>query len=228
MKSRKPNYLTAAFFTGDTASIAQRLLGKVLRHCYKGKWLAAQIIETEAYYFDDKGSHASLGNTPSRAALFMPAGTIYMYYSRGKDSLNISCEGDGQAVLIKSAYPYFDEHTHRQAKKYMQENFDTPRPVEKLCAGQTLLCQALGLKLPEWNKKTFDLDKFFIEDVGYTPDRIIQTKRLGIPVGRDEHLPYRFVDHAFAKYCTNNPIKRSMIEGVDYCLLEKQYEITSK
>ncbi len=31
---------------------------------------------------------------------------------------------------------------------------------------------------------------------------LITTKRLGIPRGRDEHLPYRFVDAEFSKYCT--------------------------
>ena len=70
--------------------------------------LAAQIIETEAYEITDKGSHAYLGRTPSREALFAPSGTIYMYYARGGDSLNFSARGDGNAVLIKSAYPYFD------------------------------------------------------------------------------------------------------------------------
>jgi DNA-3-methyladenine glycosylase len=38
--------------------------------------------------------------------------------------------------------------------------------------------------------------------VGYTPKEIIQTTRLGIPKGRDEHLPYRFIDAAFVAYCS--------------------------
>jgi len=43
--------------------------------------LTAQILETEAYYLNDKASHASLGFTEKRKALFMPPGTIYMYFS---------------------------------------------------------------------------------------------------------------------------------------------------
>jgi len=98
--------LLPPFFNRDPQIVAQELLGKVLRHFYQGIWLNAQIIETEAYYIHDKASHASLGWTEKRKALFMPAGTIYMYYARGGDSLNISCKGDGNAVLIKSAVPY--------------------------------------------------------------------------------------------------------------------------
>lgn len=201
--------LTSQFFDRDACLVAQELLGKVIRHRCNQRWLAAQIIETEAYYIHDKGSHASLGKTPSRLALFMPAGTIYMYYARGRDSLNISCAGEGNAVLIKSAYPYFDVKTDPDALTYMQAHYPTERKLERLCAGQTLLCQALGLKLPQWNQQQFDKDRFFMEDVGYKPEHIIQARRLGIPLGRDEHLPYRFVDKAFALYCTKNPLRQA-------------------
>src|SRR5690348_6382481 len=100
--------LTQQFFNRDPQVVAQALLGKVLCHKYKGLWLCAEIIETEAYYIHDKGSHASLGYTDKRKALFMPAGTIYMYYARGGDSFNISCKGEGNAVLIKSGFPFGD------------------------------------------------------------------------------------------------------------------------
>lgn len=198
--------LTTEFFADDPQKVARKLLGKVLRVKYENFFLSAQIIETEAYYIHDKASHASLGFTEKRKALFMPPGTIYMYYARGGDSLNVSCLGDGNAVLIKSAYPYQDEKSHPNMIPIMQEN-NPPlfksglRLVEKLCSGQTLLCKALGLKVPEWNQKTFN-EFFFIEDVGYQPRGIIQTARLGIPKGRDEHLPYRFIDCDFVQFCT--------------------------
>ena len=74
--------LKASFFNRDACLVAQQLLGKVIRINYQGHWLAARIIETEAYYLVEKGSHASLGMTTKRKAMFMPAGTIYMYYAR--------------------------------------------------------------------------------------------------------------------------------------------------
>ena len=65
-----------AFFDRDARVVAVELLGQVLWHQVNGHWLAAQIIETEAYFLEEKGSHASLGWTPKRAALFQSPGTI--------------------------------------------------------------------------------------------------------------------------------------------------------
>jgi DNA-3-methyladenine glycosylase len=202
--------LLESFFDRDPQEVAQDLLGKIIRVKYQQHWLAAQVIETEAYYIHEKGSHASLGFTQKRKALFMPAGTIYMYYSRAGDSLNISCHGEGNAVLIKSAIPYEDANTAPQMIQIMQQlnpqkNNAAPRPREKLCCGQALLCKSLGLKVLDWDQKNFDFERFYFEDVGYRPEEIIQAKRLGIPLGRDEHLPYRFVDASYAKVCTRAP-----------------------
>lgn len=201
------------FFNQDAIALAKNLLGKVIKVRHQQIWLSAQIIETEAYYLTDKGSHASLGFTPKRRALFMPPGTVYMYYARGADSLNISAKGEGNAVLIKSAYPYISGTSEIDDRmlRIMQtlnppKNQSGARPIEKLCAGQTLLCRSLGLRVTDWDQQQFDPKKFYVEDVGYRPTKIIQTTRLGIPLGRDEHLPYRFIDDAYAKYCTKNPL----------------------
>lgn len=199
--------LTKRFFQKDACDLAKALLGKVI-FVYSEQtqlWLAAQIIETEAYYIHEKASHASLGYTEKRKALFMPAGTIYMYYARGGDSLNVSAMGEGNAVLIKSAYPYQKAEQYQSMLAVMQQNNplkETLRPVHKLCAGQTLLCKALGLKVKEWDNRQFSKEKFYIADVNYFPKQIIQTTRLGIPAGRDGHLPYRFVDAEFSRFCT--------------------------
>jgi DNA-3-methyladenine glycosylase len=220
--------LKKPFFDRDACLVARQLLGKIIRRKYRGQWLAARIIETEAYYMTDKGSHASLGYTEKRKALFMPAGTIYMYYARGKDSLNVSVRGKGNAVLIKSAYPYYDHTAHAASAasiKQMQRLNPTItgeiRPIEKLCKGQTLLCRALDLRVDEWDQQQFDAGHFYFDDVDITPQKIIQSTRLGIPAGRDEHLPYRFIDYDFARFCTSNPLTRhSCIENVHYEIIE--------
>ena len=103
-----PTMLPDAFFDRDAQLVARELLGKVIRHRVNGLSLSARIIETEAYYCAEKGSHASLGYTEKRKALFLDGGHIYMYYARGGDSLNFSAQGPGNAVLIKSAYPWVD------------------------------------------------------------------------------------------------------------------------
>ncbi|MBX8489690.1 DNA-3-methyladenine glycosylase [Pseudomonas cichorii] len=218
-----PVALADSFFNRDAQVLARDLLGKVIRHKVGELWLAARIIETEAYYCADKGSHASLGYTEKRKALFLDGGHIYMYYARGGDSLNFSAQGPGNAVLIKSGFAWVDELSDANALAQMQLNNPDAsgaiRPQERLCAGQTLLCKALGLKVPMWDAKRFDPQKLLVEDIGQTPKLIVQTTRLGIPQGRDEHLMYRFVDAEYARFCTRNPLRRGQVEGRDYFLI---------
>lgn len=171
--------LPDAFFDRDARQLARELLGKVVRHRVDGLWLSARIIETEAYYLEEKGSHASLGYTHKRRALFMDGGVVYMYYARGGDSLNFSAGGPGNAVLIKSGYPWVDALSGPEALARMQAlNPDAqgrPRPPARLCAGQTLLCRALGLKVPDWDARRFDPDALYVEDVGESPQALIST-----------------------------------------------------
>ena len=216
--------LSADFFARDACIVAKRLLGKVICVKHGDIWLQAQIIETEAYYLHEKGSHASLGFTEKRKPLFMQAGTIYMYYARGGDSLNVSTKGEGNAVLIKSCVPYGDGKKMLQIMQQLnpRKNSSMPREKMKLCAGQTLLCRSLGLKVPEWNGRQFDAQRFYFSDRQYTANKIVQTKRLGIPTGRDEHLFYRYIDFAYAQYCTHNPLlKRQGQKNRDYFLLQQ-------
>jgi len=212
--------LPDAFFDREAQTVARELLGKVIRHRVDDLWLSARIIETEAYYLEEKGSHASLGYTEKRRALFLDGGHIYMYYARGGDSLNFSAHGPGNAVLIKSGHPWLDAISGPASLARMQANNPDaqgrPRPPEKLCAGQTLLCKALGLKVPDWDARRFDWQHLFVEDVGERPTQVVQTTRLGIPLGRDEHLLYRFVDAAYVRQCTRNPLRRGLVEGRDF------------
>jgi DNA-3-methyladenine glycosylase len=194
--------------------LARDLLGKVIRHRVGDLWLSARIIETEAYYCAEKGSHASLGYTEKRKALFLDGGHIYMYYARGGDSLNFSAQGPGNAVLIKSAYPWVDAQRPGEPGADAAEQSRRPRPAapsQKLCAGQTLLCKALGLKVREWDAKRFDHERCggrrrsdrhasFRPPPGHparprrTPDVPLRRRRL-------------------CAYCTRNPLRRGQVEG---------------
>ena len=140
--------LPDTFFDRDAQLLARELLGKVIRHRVGTLWLSARIIETEAYYLVDKGIFNAPASTEKRKALFADGGHIYMYYARGGDSLNFSAHGPGNAVLIKSAHPWVDAISGPDALAAMQRNnpgsLGQPRAPERLCAGQTLLCKALG------------------------------------------------------------------------------------
>jgi len=215
--------LNTDFFSHDPGHVAQALIGKVIRRKYKNQWLAARIIETEAYYLTEKASHSSLGYTDKRKAMFMPPGTIYMYYARGHDSLNISCGNEGDAVLIKSAFPFVDDLSPEKNIKIMQQlnpaKDGSERKIEKLCAGQTLLCKSLDLKVTDWDQQQFNNNNFYIEDTNQTINKIIKTTRLGIHQERDAHLHYRFIDFDYAKYCTSNPLtKKDHKENIHYTL----------
>ncbi len=170
------NPVSKSFFNRDAVCVAKDLLGKVIYSKYKDLWLTAQIIETEANYLNEKASHASLGFTEKRKALFMDPGTIYMYFSRGADSLNVSCKGKGNAVLIKSGYPIKNCGDFYSMIKIMQKlnpfkNKPGIRKIEKLCSGQTLLCKSLNLKVKDWDQKQFDLNRFFISNQKYNPKK---------------------------------------------------------
>lgn len=216
--------ITSEFFNQLPHQVAQQLLGHILRVPYEHGYLSTQIIETEAYSIHERGSHAWLGYTPKRRALFMEPGTIYMYYARGGDSLNISCLGPGNAVLIKSAIPYVDEQSHSNMIPIMQKlnplPGPRPRPFNQLCSGQTLLCRSLNLKVPEWDQTHIDDNTMLIESCWDQPTTIIQTKRLGITQLRDAHWLYRFIDKRYAYYCSSNPLtKRHYKPGRDYFIL---------
>jgi DNA-3-methyladenine glycosylase len=217
--------LSEVFFDRDAQQVAIDLLGALIRVRHRNGYLTAAIVETEAYYLADKGSHASLGFTEKRKALFMPPGTIYMYYARGGDSFNISCQGEGNAVLIKSGRFVQDDLSSPDALNVMLhnnpvKNSNRLRKPEKLCSGQTLLCQALGLRVKDWDQKQFSHPELFIEKGSC--ERYIQTARLGIPQGRDEDLPYRFIDLDYVKQSTKDPIAtRALVEGRDYWIKNK-------
>ena len=192
--------------------LARALLGMLLRHRCGGKWTAIRIVETEAYYYEEQGSHSSQGYTHARRAMFMSPGTIYMYYARGGDSFNFSALGWGNAVLIKGGILY---------KKYMpsvsilQERLPSiaRKPFHRWCAGQTLLCKALALKVPTWNGAQLMPHMLEIADDGYRPRQITTTTRLGIPPHRDMRLPYRFIDTEYLCAATKPPSKNRTLES---------------
>ena len=204
-------------FERPALDLAPALLGALLRRRVRDRWLSAMIVETEAYLQTEKASHSSLGRTPSREPMFAPAGTLYLYHSRAGASLNLSAQGPGDAVLIKAAVPFdMDDEALALMHALNPRRRGDPRPVHRLCAGQALLCRALDLRVAEWSGRRFHPGSFWLDE-GAPPQRIVQSRRLGIPSGRDEHLPYRFVHAEQVRSATQNPLtKRTWAEGRDY------------
>lgn len=195
------------WFDGPPVAIAHRLIGRLLLRRREGLTLAARIIETEAYALADKASHSSLGRTPSREPMFAAPGTIYMYWSRGGPSLNVSVGGPGDAVLIKSAVAATDGPALAAMHALSPARSGERRPDHKLLSGQSLLCRALDLQVADWTGRPFGGDLLAVDD-GYRPDAVLQTARLGIARGRDADLPWRFIDRAHVRSATKNPLTR--------------------
>ena len=117
--------------------------------------------------------HASLGYINKRKALFISPGTIYMYYARGGDSLNVSFR---EKETLYSLNPDILIEMIKTDKMIpMMQKLNPPkygngaRPIERLCAGQTLLCGSLGNTVKEEDQQQYDPNRFYIEDIGSTP-----------------------------------------------------------
>jgi DNA-3-methyladenine glycosylase len=97
--------LPQSFYARDALEVARDLLGKLIRR----DAVSVRITEVEAYRFpDDTANHARMGMTARNAAMWGPPGRCYVYLCYGMHHmLNLSTgrEGEGAAVLIRSAEP---------------------------------------------------------------------------------------------------------------------------
>lgn len=118
---------------------ARRLLGCVFERRIGNKIVHARIVETEAYDGSDPASHSYKGKTTRNAAMFGPAGHLYVYFIYG---LHYSCnvivgkDGDAAGALIRAVEPL--------------DNFELIEKNRRLSGvtatnGPGKLCQALGI-----------------------------------------------------------------------------------
>jgi DNA-3-methyladenine glycosylase len=176
-----------AFFSRDAVAIACELIGTRLTVAGAG----GRIVETEAYRPDDEASHSFRGPTTRTAAMFGPAGRVYIYRSHGIHwCLNFVCEG-ASAVLIRALEPEsgIEEMIRRRGVA----------DIVELCSGPGKLTQALGVDIG-LNGLALDAKPFEIALA--EPIAIVTGKRIGItknidPLWRFGAAGSRFVSRRF-------------------------------
>ena len=125
--------------------------------------LVARIVETEAYDQDDPASHAFGGPSERNAAMFGPAGHLYVYVSYGMHHCcNVVCgpEGFGSGCLVRAVEPLEgaevmrelreagragNAHTGRAGKEQAERARKHPLKLRDLTNGPGKVCAALGV-----------------------------------------------------------------------------------
>lgn len=117
--------------------------------------LVARIVETEAYDQDDPASHAFGGPSERNAAMFGPAGHLYVYVSYGMHHCcNVVCgpEGFGNGCLVRAVEPLEGTAAMRElreagraGKEQAERARKHPLKLRDLTNGPGKVCAALGI-----------------------------------------------------------------------------------
>ncbi|KAL1278568.1 hypothetical protein QQF64_025241 [Cirrhinus molitorella] len=141
--------LTYSFFSQPCVDLAKAFLGKVLvRKLSDGTELRGRVVETEAYLGgEDKASHSAGGKRTERnTAMFMKPGTIYVYPIYGIHlCMNVSSQGEGAAVLLRSLEPLSGQDVMRGLRAAKRKAGAKILKEKELCNGPSKLCQALDI-----------------------------------------------------------------------------------
>lgn len=177
----------------DVVKISRELLGKVLVTRLGGVTTSGIIVETEAYSWRERGSHAFGAKvTPRTSVMFREGGRVYVYLCYGIHHLfNVvtNKEGIAEAVLVRAVEPLegIDEMIRRRGVKVK---------LDQLTSGPGKLTKSLGIDR-SFDGKLLSNGEIWIEDRKKVPaTQVAVSKRIGIDyAGEDALLPWRFTIH---------------------------------
>lgn len=171
----------SGFLDGDVVDVAQRLIGATLRTQFDGQATAIIVTEVEAYGGpNDAASHAARGRTEANAAMFGPAGTLYVYRSYGIHwcaNVVTGNIGEPSAILLRGGDPVVGSSTMERRRKRTRNLTDGPGK----------LCQALGIT-GEHDGEVLGQSVDLIPGPSLGP--VVATPRIGITKATD--LAWRF------------------------------------
>ncbi|XP_076207312.1 DNA-3-methyladenine glycosylase [Aptenodytes patagonicus] len=149
IEKKNSSQLEADFFNQPCISLAKSFLGQILvRKLPDGRELWGRIVETEAYLGgEDEASHSKGGKQTQRnAAMFMKPGTLYVYQIYGiYFCVNVSSQGEGAAVLLRSLEPLQGLDAMRELRSASRKGPTKLLKDWQLCNGPSKLCQAFGI-----------------------------------------------------------------------------------
>jgi DNA-3-methyladenine glycosylase len=168
-----------AILSRPAEDAAPALLGTVIVRPFRGRLLAAQIVETEAYLgAKDPASHAFRGRTERTVPLWGPPGTVYVYFVYGMHyclNLAASLPGVPECVLIRAAEP-----------------LEGSGLASDSCRGPGRLCRALRISARESGRNLFEPGSRLYLREGAPPRSVGVSPRVGILSAADR--PLRFYD----------------------------------
>jgi DNA-3-methyladenine glycosylase len=188
----------------DTLTLAQLLLGCELVHETDEGVTAGIIVETEGYIVGDPACHAYRRQTNRNAAMFGPAGTLYVYQIYNHyNCINVvtAPEGVGEAVLIRALEPTEglelmglrrNEAFKTGFARYRNNTIDptTADGQRNLANGPGKLVIALGIDRKRDNASSLVTGNIYIRGPVLHDFDMVTTTRIGLTQGVD--LPYRY------------------------------------
>jgi DNA-3-methyladenine glycosylase len=172
--------------------------------------MEAQIVETEAYTWDDPGCHAYRKERMKNMAMYGQAGTSYVYFTYGNHwMLNVVADEDGTpgAVLIRAAMPVQGIDEFRKNRPLITKDRD-------LLSGPGRLAKGFGI---DSRHNALDL----LDPVGeiklvWSGEKPVigVTKRIGIATGKGDELLRRYVDTRLIKWVKQNRLNEALLGDI--------------
>nr|XP_015215875.1 PREDICTED: DNA-3-methyladenine glycosylase isoform X2 [Lepisosteus oculatus] len=180
--------------------VCVRVFQVLARRRADGTVLRGRVVETEAYLGgEDRASHSAGGRRTERnAAMFMRPGTIYVYQIYGIYlCMNVSSQGEGAAVLLRSLEPLQGQEVMRELRGARRKPGSRPLKDKELCNGPSKLCQALDVSRGFDQRDLARDGEVWLEQDPDTPSRapqdIVCAPRVGIDSAREwAATPLRF------------------------------------
>ena len=183
-----------AFFEGDTAALARRLLGCTLWRRTPEGLCGGRIVETEAYCGEtDAACHSYKRRSPEgrTSVMYGPGGFAYVYLIYGMHCcMNVvsAPEGRPEAVLLRALEPVAGvEHMRARRPKAKKDT--------ELCSGPGKLCAALGIDRGCYGLDLLGDELFLTLGEALPPEKIGVSPRVGVDyAGEDAARPWRFFE----------------------------------